>query len=140
MADFKSALIGFGVVAAVLLTLAFWAGNAGSLEFGETVVMAGVLALAGAAAFVVLKRGREIRAGFNPDDELSKKAGWKAGYYAYLASVWTAVGVMWLNILVTETYGFPDFSMGQVIAAIVIIPGIVFLALALLFRSRGKVE
>jgi hypothetical protein len=140
MADFKSVAVGFGVILAVLVTLALWMGNAGSFELGEIFVTAGVLAIAAAATYVVLKRRKDIKDGFSPDDELTKKAGWKAGYFAYIASVWTAVGMMWLNIFLTEAFGFPEFSTGQFVAAIVLIPGFVFLALALYFRGKGNVE
>jgi len=96
--------------------------------------------LALASIIIMIMRSKDIKAGNAPDDELSKKAGWKAGYYAYLSTVWVAVGVMWLNIFLTEAFGVEDFSMGQVIGAIVVLPGVVFVSLAMYFKGSGKVE
>ena len=135
-----SIFLGIGIVVAVIATMGFYLMNAGSLDLFEIVIIPLVLVLAIVAAWVALKRGKEIKAGFNPDDELSKMAGWKAGYHAYLASIWVAVGMMWLNIFLTETFNTPEFTPGIFIGAIVILPGLVFLGLAIYFKGKGNVE
>jgi hypothetical protein len=49
-----------------------------------------------------LKRDRDIKAGLPVDDELSTHIKYKAGYYAYLASMY-----MWLFIFLLKD-NFPD--------------------------------
>ena len=57
----------------------------------------------GVVVFVnALKRDRDIKAGLPVDDELSTRIKYKAGYYAYLASMY-----MWLFIFLLKD-NFPD--------------------------------
>lgn len=133
-------VLGFGIVAAVIATLGIWLLNIETIGFSDLVIIFTVLALALGATWIMLQRARDIRAGFKPEDEMSKKAAHKAGYYAYISSVWTAVGMMWLNIFLTEEFGFPDFSTSFFVGAVVIIPGLVFIGLTLWFRKKGNVE
>ena len=57
----------------------------------------------GVVVFVnALKRDKDIKAGLPVDDELSTRIKYKAGYYAYLTSMY-----MWLFIFLLKDH-FPD--------------------------------
>ena len=62
-----------------------------------------LIVVLGVVVFVnALKRDRDIKAGLPVDDELSTRIKYKAGYYAYLASMY-----MWLFIFLLKD-NFPD--------------------------------
>ncbi len=83
-----------GLVAAVLVTVYFWmAGSA--LEVADYAIIGTILVIAGIATFMIWKRSSDIKKGFVAEDELSKKAAHKAGYYAYLSTIWLTVGLLW---------------------------------------------
>ena len=62
-----------------------------------------LIVVLGVVVFVnALKRDRDIKAGLPVDDELSTRIKYKAGYYAYLTSMY-----MWLFIFLLKDH-FPD--------------------------------
>ena len=62
-----------------------------------------LIVVLGVVVFVnALKRDRDIKAGLPVDDELSTRIKYKAGYYAYLTSMY-----MWLFIFLLKD-NFPD--------------------------------
>ena len=135
--------VSIGVMAGVVVLVAvtvFIFGAYASLGLEDYALFAAIVVILGLTVKVMWQRTRDVRKGIPPEDELSKRAGWKAGYHAYLSTVWVAVGMMWLNIFLTEMFGFPEMKTSYFVGAMILIPGIIFLALALRFRSKGNVE
>ncbi len=106
------------------------------MDYSNLLMVLGSLVLAAGATFIVWKRIKATKQGFAIEDELSKAQGFKAGYFAYLISVWVAVGCLWFNVF-AENSGLTELTAGQVVGAVVLIPGMVFLALAI-YMNYGK--
>ena len=68
----------------------------------ELFILVLIIVLAVVVFVNALKRDRDIKAGLPVDDELSTRIKYKAGYYAYLASMY-----MWLFIFLLKD-NFPD--------------------------------
>ena len=68
----------------------------------ELFILVLIIVLGGVVFLNALKRDRDIKAGLPVDDELSTRIKYKAGYYAYLASMY-----MWLFIFLLKD-NFPD--------------------------------
>ena len=111
---------------------------------GKSVWLAAAVAIAAAVALVGVIVGSERikaqKAGLPFEDELSKKVSWKAGYYAFLVSLWLAIGIMIANMLSVEFFKQPDIEFRYAFEAIIIVPAIVFIVLALRFKSKGKID
>jgi len=61
-----------------------------------------IVIFGGLAIYLAIKKNKEIDEGFPPEDELSLRIKYKAGYYTYLVSMY-----MWLLIFMFKRY-FPD--------------------------------
>ena len=124
--------LGLGIVVAVLSTLAFYllgaSGNGFDLsEFGFSGL---ILIIVLGTAVIFLWRLKDVRKGLPVKDELSQRVERKAGYYAFLVAIWTAVGAGWFS----EPLGL---APGQATGIVVLVSGVVFIGLYLLFSKRG---
>lgn len=81
-----------------------------------------------------------IKTGLPLEDELSKKATWKAGYYAFLVGLWLAIGIMFSNMFVIEVLKLPEIEFRYAFEALVVVPALTFVVLALWFKKQGKIE
>jgi len=133
-------VIGFIVGVLVLLTMTLYLTAAGPLDFGEIALSILVLFMVVASLKLVIDRAREIKKGHAGEDEMSKRAGHKAGYFAYIASVWVAVALLWYNTFFVDEFAMPALDFGVVIGIIVLVPGIIFLMATFHFLRKGDVE
>jgi hypothetical protein len=95
------------LVSSILITLTilgFIVVVRGPELFGrlELFILILIISLGIVAIINALKRDREIKAGIPVDDELSTRIKYKAGYYAYLTSMY-----MWMFIFLLKD-NFPD--------------------------------
>ncbi len=132
-------LIGAIVAAAVLVTAAMWILLSGKESLADLLIPTIAVLLAVISMKFVWDRAKSIKAGLPAEDELSKRAAQKAGYYAFIAGIWTAVGTMFASAFVEREYGIV-LQAHHYTAPVVLVPGIVFVLLALYFRDRGRVE
>ena len=132
-------VIGVIVGAAVVVTAAMWFLLAGKESLGDMLIPTVAVILAITSMKFVWDRAKSIKEGLPAEDELSKRAMHKAGYYAFLVGIWTSVGMMFLGSLLEEEFSVL-LEPHHYAAAAVLIPGLVFILLALFFRDRGKVE
>ena len=129
-----------GVCVLVIVTMAFWLGADGDIDISFALMTAGVIAILIATMYMIVDRSKALKEGLPADDEMSKKAGYKAGYFAYIISVWVAVAGLWWEPIAVDGMGLQPIEIGHVVAAVVLIPGICFLLLAIYFRGKGAVE
>ena len=97
------------VVVSVLLIASIWAlialYQAGYVPSGLDAVIFALILISGVYAFVVhMKRHNDMKQGLPPDDELSNQIKYKAGYYAFLSSMY-----VWLFIFLFK-HVFPDLE------------------------------
>ena len=92
------------------------------------------------AVVAASEKVKSIKTGLPLEDELSKKATWKAGYYAFLTGLWLAIGIMIADMIAVEAFKFPEMEFRHAFEAMVVVPGIVFIVLAMRFKKKGKLE
>jgi len=77
---------------------------------------------------------KNVKAGLPTKDERLKLAAYKAGYYGFIAAIWSAIASNWLSILIADQ----DLRGGLVVAAVVLTSGIVFMLSYFYFSRKGN--
>ena len=134
MKDKKGILIGIGIAAVVLVTLSFYVLNAGNLELTEISLIGIVLILVAFALYILWDRIKNVKKGLPAQDERLKLTNYKAGYYGFIAAIWSAVFAP-LAIEILFDYELPG---SRVTALVVLVSGFVFVASYLYMYWRGK--
>lgn len=88
----------------VLVMLSIWGFIAlyrgGYIPGGLDVFIFALIMIGGVYAFVVqMKRYKDVKSGFPPDDELSTHIKYKAGYYAFITSMY-----VWLFVFLFQRH------------------------------------
>jgi len=134
MKDKIGILIGIGIAAAVLVTLSFFVLNAGNLELNEISLIGIVLILVAFAMYILWDRIKNVKKGLPAQDERLKLTNYKAGYYGFIAAIWSAVfGPLAIEILFD--YELPGHL---VTAVVVLVSGFVFATSYLYMYWKGK--
>jgi hypothetical protein len=124
----------------VVLGLVAYLYAAQPINYGELAVMGTVLVIVAFAVIIVLRKFRSMRAGLPSEDEMSRRITHKSGYYAFIASIWTTLGLSWADILWREDFGGAGFGVSELAAGVILITGLVFV-LSFLYLSRsGNVD
>ena len=134
MKDKIGILIGIGIAVAVLVTLSFFVLNAGNLELNEISLIGIVLILVGFAIYILWDRIKNVKKGLPAQDERLKLTNYKAGYYGFIAAIWSAVFAP-LTIEILFDYELPG---SRVTAVVVLVSGFVFAASYLYMYWKGK--
>ena len=85
------------------------------------------------STYVIWDRAKNLKAGLPAQDERLKLAGYKAGYYGFIAAIWSAVGSNISSIIFFDQ----ELRGGLVTAAVVLVSGIVFMVSYLYFSRKG---
>ena len=134
MKDIKEILIGIVVAAAVIVTLAFYVLNAGNIDLNVILLVGVALILVVFALYMLWDRIKNIKKGLPAKDERSKLTSYKAGYYGFIAAIWSAVfGPLFFEIVFD--YELPG---SRVSAVVVIVSALVFFASYLYMYWKGK--
>ena len=134
MKDIKGILIGIGIAAAVLVTLSFFIINAGKLELNEILSIGIVLILVGAAAYILWDRIKNVKKGLPAQDERLKLTNYKACYYGFIASIWSAVFAPLLAGILFDK----ELPGNYVTAVVVLCGGLAFMISYLYLAWKGK--
>ena len=122
------------VVAGVLVTLYFYLAGVGRVGLNEISLAGVAVLLVGLAMYAVWDRINNLRKGLPAKDERSVNISHKAGYYAFIAAIWSAVLSQTLTNIVL---GYePDG--GDVTAIVVLASGFVFILSYLYLERRGS--
>ncbi|MFH2106550.1 MAG: hypothetical protein ABII22_04765 [Candidatus Micrarchaeota archaeon] len=120
---------------------------AGSLFFtfpGKSIWLIVSVAIAMAVALLAIVAASEkvtaMKTGLPLEDEFSRRATWKAGYYAFIIGLWLAIGIMAGNLIAGEVFKFPDIEFRYAFEAMIVVPALTFIVLAMWFRQSGKVD
>lgn len=130
---------GFIVIALVLATLVLYVTNMGSMNLSEYSIILGIIVLVIGATWVLVDRIRSMRTGLPAKDEMTVKLSHKAGYYAYLASIYIALAFMWYSNSLEES-GSGGLAAGQVAGGIILLSAIVFMGSYFYLSHKGAVE
>jgi len=133
-------VLGLGVTVSVVVLLALFITASENLDLIEYIFIVLLIGLVIGSTLIVLKRTKDIKAGLPVDDELSNKISHRAGYYAWFASIWIAVGLIWYNSLIVDVFGVPELTTEQSLGTVVLLSGVIFLGAVFYFNRKDNVE
>jgi len=133
MKDKIGIVVGIGIAAMVLVTLTLYIISAGNFELNEIIPIGIVLIVVALAIYVLWDRIKNVKKGLPAQDERLKLTNYKAGFYAFIAAIWSAVfGPLVIEILFD--YELPGHL---VTAVVVLVSGFVFVASYLYLARKG---
>ncbi len=131
-----SIITGIGIAVFVIVTLAFYLLNAGDIDLNE-IVMVGIAAiLVVLSSYLLWDRLKNIKQGLPAKDERLTNISNKAGYYGFIAAIWSAVGTNLLSKILFDI----ELSSNHLTAAIVLFSGVVFIMAFLIMNWKGSLE
>jgi multisubunit Na+/H+ antiporter MnhB subunit len=130
----KEIIVATVVVAMVLLNLFFYLMGTGEIEFNQIVLVGIALVLVGLAMYIIWDKIRNVQKGLPGKDERTVSMSHKAGYYGFIAAIWSAVFTP-LFFDVSSGYELKD---GDVTAIVVLVSGFVFVVSYLYLYWKGK--
>ena len=136
MKDKIGIVMGIGIAVLVLATLSVYIISAGNIELSEITLVGIVVILVASASFILWDRLKNIRKGLPAKDERLIQINYKAGYYAFIAAIWSAVFCP-LFIEILFEYELPG---SRVTAVVVLVSGFVFVASYLYLSIKGDVK
>lgn len=128
------AVFGIGIAVLVLVTLSFYILNAGDIELSEFFAILIVIILVISAMYIIFDRVKSMRKGFPAQDERLKLTNYKACYYGFIASIWSAVGAP----LLSEIFFDYELPGNYVTAIVVLCGGLVFMISYIYLALKGK--
>lgn len=136
MKDKLGIIIGFGISMLVIFTLYIYLIAKESVGLFDIITIPIVLILVISATYIIWDRFKNIKKGLPVADERLKSVGYKAGYYGFIAAIWSAIGSNMLSIILFDQ----ELRGGLVVAAVVLASGLVFIMSYLYLSIKGKVE
>jgi len=130
----KEIIVATVVVAMVLLTLFFYLMGTGEIEFNQIVLVGIVIILVGLAMYVIWDKIRNVQKGLPGKDERTISMSYKAGYYGFIAAIWSAV----LSPVVVDIIFGYELDGGDVAAIVVLVSAFVFIISYLYLYWKGK--
>jgi hypothetical protein len=130
----KEIIVSTVVVAGVLLTLFFYLMGTGEIEFNQIVLVGIALILVGLAMFIIWDKIRNVQKGLPGKDERTVSMSHKAGYYGFIAAIWSAV---FTPLFFDVSSGY-ELDGGDVSAIVVLVSAFVFIVSYLYFYWKGK--
>lgn len=134
MKDKLGIILGLLVTSAVLISLAFYFMNIGTIEITELISLAIVIILVLAASYVIWDRVKNVRKGLPAKDERLINISYKAGYYGFIAAI---LSPFYSQFLVDIFFGY-ELEGHLVTALIVFVSGLVFVVSYLYLYWKGK--
>ncbi len=128
------AVFGIGIAVLVLVALSFYILNAGDIELSEFFAILIVIILVISAMYIIFDRVKSMRKGFPAQDERLKLTNYKACYYGFIASIWSAVGAP----LLSEIFFDYELPGNYVTAIVVLCGGLVFMISYIYLALKGK--
>ena len=130
----KEIIVSTVVVAGVLLTLFFYLMGTGEIEFNQIVLVGIALILVGLAMYIIWDKIRNVQKGLPGKDERTISISHKAGYYGFIAAIWSAV---FTPLFFDVSSGY-ELKGGDVTAIVVLVSGFVFVVSYLYLYWKGK--
>jgi hypothetical protein len=130
----KEIIVATIVVAMVLLTLFFYLMGTGEIEFNQIVLVGIVIVLVALAMYIIWDKIRNVQKGLPGKDERTMSISYKAGYYGFIAAIWSAV----LSPVVVDIIFGYELDGGDVAAIVVLVSAFVFVVSYLYLYWKGK--
>ena len=130
----KEIVVATVVVAMVLLTLFFYLMGTGEIELNQIGLVGIAIVLVGLAMYIIWDKIRNVQKGLPGKDERTISMSHKAGYYGFIAAIWSAVFAP-LFFDVSSEY---ELDGGDVSAIVVLVSAFVFIVSYLYLYWKGK--
>jgi len=130
----KEIIVATTVVAMVLLTLFFYLMGTGEIELNQIGLVGIAIVLVGLAMYVIWDKIRNVQKGLPGKDERTISISYKAGYYGFIAAIWSAV---FTPLFFDVSPGY-ELKGGDVTAIVVLVSGFVFVISYLYLYWKGK--
>lgn len=127
-------IVGIGIVLCVVLTLAFYINNIGTLEIQEIGIPLIAMLLVVFAIYVLWDRFKNLKKGLPSKDERLTLISYKAGYYGFIAAIWSAVGAPLATGIIFDY----ELSGHYLTAIVVLVSGFSFIISYLYLSFQGK--
>jgi hypothetical protein len=136
MKDKIGIVVGIGIAVLVLVTLSLYVISAGNIELSEITSIGIVLILVSSATFILWDRLKNIRKGLPAKDERLVQVDYRAGYYGFIAAIWSAVGSNLLAGIIWDI----ELEGSHVSAVVVLVSGFVFVTSYLYLSRKGDAK
>jgi hypothetical protein len=136
MKDKIKIAVGVVVVVAVIATLIIYMLSTGGQDPSAYLLMIIPIVIILSASYMIWDRIKNMRAGLPHEDERSKRINYKAGYYGFIAAIWSALGSNTLSIIIYDK----DLRGGLVVASVVLVSGLVFVVAYLYLMMKGDMS
>jgi len=134
MKEKMTIMLGIGVTTLVVFTFGFYLLANPSIELFDIISIPIILIIVLTSTYIIYDRYKNIKKGLPAQDERLKLAAYKAGYYGFVAAIWSAVGSNMGSIILFDE----ELRGGLVTAAVVLISGIVFMLSYFYFSRKGE--
>jgi len=136
MKEKLTVIVGAGVAVLVIFTFLFYLTAKDTIELFDILTILIVIILVTTSIYLIWDRVKSLKAGLPAKDERLKLAGYKAGYYGFIAAIWSALGSNIGNIMLYDE----ELRGGLVVAAVVLVSGIVFMISYIYFSRKGDLQ
>ena len=126
-------VMGIGIITLVVFTFGFYIFANPSIELFDIISIPIILIIILSSSYLIYDKFKNIKAGLPSKDERLKLAAYKAGYYGFISAIWSAVGSNMGSIILFDQ----ELRGGLVVAAVVLISGIVFMTSYFYFSRKG---
>ncbi len=136
MKDKIGIVVGIGIAVLILAALSLYVISAENIELSEITSMSIVLILVSSATFILWDRLKNIRKGLPAKDERLVQVDYRAGYYGFIAAMWSAIGS---NVIAGIIWDI-ELEGEHVSAVVVLVSGLVFVASYLYLSRKGDAK
>ncbi len=126
-------VLGIGIAVCVIFTFAFYLLAKETIELFDIFSILIVAILIVTSTYLIWDRAKNLKAGLPAQDERLKLASYKAGYFGFIAAIWSAIGSNMGSIILFDE----DLRGGLVVASVVLVSGFVFMVSYLYFARKG---
>jgi hypothetical protein len=134
MKEKMTIVLGIGIATLVVITLAIYVFAKDSIGLFDIISILIILIIILTTSYIIYDNWKNIKAGLPTKDERLKLAAYKAGYYGFISAIWSAVGSNWISIILFDQ----DLRGGLVVAAVVLVSGVVFMLSYFYFSRKGE--
>jgi hypothetical protein len=130
----KEIIVATVLVAMVLVTLFLYLMGTREIEYNQIVSIGIVLVLVGLAMYIIWDKIRNVQKGLPGKDERVISISHKAGYYGFIAAIWSAVLI---PTIIDIIFGY-ELDGGDISAIVVLVSGFVFVVSYIYLYQKGK--
>jgi len=130
----KEIIVATVIAALVILTLIFYLMESKEIEFNQILLVGIVIVLVSLAMYIVWDKIRNVQKGLPAKDERIISINYKAGYYGFIAAIWSAILI---PIMIDIIFGY-QLDAGDISAIVILVSGFVFVVSYLFLYKKGK--